>query len=77
MGCKGGCVGGPKTLIPLEKGKQQVDNFAFDSPIKVPLHSETLDNILKEIGINSIDDFKDKQKMSLFERDFNSNNVKK
>ncbi|ETJ29265.1 Hydrogenase subunit, partial [human gut metagenome] len=51
--------------------------FAFDSPIKVPLHSEALDNILKEIGINSIDDFKDKQKMSLFERDFNSNNVKK
>ena len=77
MGCKGGCVGGPKTLIPIEKGKQQVDNFAFDSPIKVPLHSETLDNILKEININSIDDFNDKEKIALFERDFSLNVNKK
>ena len=52
MGCKGGCVGGPKTLIPLEKGKQQVDDFAFDSPIKVPLHSEALDRLKLFLYLN-------------------------
>lgn len=72
MGCKGGCVGGPKALIPIEKGKENVDNFAFNSPIKVPLHSETLNKVLNDIGINSIDDFKDEKNMSLFERDFNN-----
>lgn len=71
MGCKGGCVGGPKALIPIEKGKENVDEFAFNSPIKVPLHSEYLDKTLSDIGITSIEDFKSKEKMSLFERDFN------
>lgn len=72
MGCKGGCVGGPKALIPIEKGKENVDKFALDSPIKVPLHSEYLDKVLADLGITSIEDFKDKEKMSLFERDFNN-----
>lgn len=71
MGCKGGCVGGPKALIPSEKGKEQVDNYAFDSPIKVPLHSAVLDDVLKTIGIDSIDDFKDSSKISILERSFN------
>ena len=71
MGCRGGCVGGPKALIPTEKGKSHVDDYAYDSPIKVPIYSEILDDILKSIGINSINDFKDKEKMALFERDFN------
>lgn len=71
MGCKGGCVGGPKALIPIEKGKEQVDKFAFDSPIKVPLHSKVLEDVLKNIGINSIEDFKDRDKISILERNFN------
>ncbi|WP_294156127.1 [Fe-Fe] hydrogenase large subunit C-terminal domain-containing protein [uncultured Clostridium sp.] len=70
MGCKGGCVGGPKALIPIEKGKENVDEFAFNSSIKVPLHSESLDKILADIGITSLEDFKDEEKISLLEREF-------
>ena len=70
MGCVGGCVGGPKTLIPAESGKDQLDKLAYDSPIKVPLHSDTLDKILNQLGINTIDDFKDHGKTSILERKF-------
>ena len=77
MGCKGGCIGGPKALIPISKGKENVDDFAFNSPIKVPLHSETLDKVLNDIGIGSIEDFKDGKNMILFERDFNNSSDKK
>ena len=68
MGCTGGCVGGPKTLIPTESGKKQLDKLAYDSPIKVPLHSDTLDDVLRTFDINSIDDFKIHEKVSILER---------
>lgn len=74
MGCIGGCVGGPKTLISSENGRKAVDEFAFNSPIKFPLHSETLIKVLKDIDINSIDDFFNKKNMLIFERNFNDNN---
>lgn len=68
MGCTGGCVGGPKALIPTEAGKEELDKLAFNSAIKVPLHSETLDKILEKLDITSIDDFKDNDKVSILER---------
>lgn len=68
MGCNGGCVGGPKTLIPTESGKKHLDKLAYDSPIKVPLHSDTLDKILHKLNIDSIDDFKIDEKVSILER---------
>jgi len=68
MGCVGGCVGGPKAIIPPEQGKIAADDFAYASPIKVPVHSSILDNVLEKLDIHSIDDFKDDKKMSIFER---------
>ncbi|GEP62888.1 iron hydrogenase [Clostridium beijerinckii] len=70
MGCVGGCVGGPKAIIPTEQGKESADKFAYDSPIKVPVHSKVLDEVLNKLGINSIDDFHDHEKVSIFEREF-------
>ncbi|MDO5517199.1 MAG: [Fe-Fe] hydrogenase large subunit C-terminal domain-containing protein [Clostridium sp.] len=70
MGCTGGCVGGPKALIPTEAGKEELDELAFNSAIKVPLHSETLDRILKKLDITSVDDFKIHDKAAILERKF-------
>lgn len=72
MGCKGGCVGGPKALIPTEEGREAVNEVAYDSPIKIPVHSEVLLAILKQIGINSFEELMDKH--SMFERDFCAKN---
>lgn len=70
MGCVGGCVGGPKILVPPEEGKKAVDNFAYDASIKVPVHNKILDDVLDKLGINSLSDFEDPKKISILERDF-------
>jgi iron only hydrogenase large subunit-like protein len=70
MGCPGGCVGGPKKMISPEEGRKAIDEFAYDSPIKVALHSKALDEVLEKLGITSIKDFEDEDKISIFEREF-------
>jgi iron only hydrogenase large subunit-like protein len=62
MGCVGGCVGGPKALISKEKGTEFVNSFAEESKYSVATESFVMNNILNTFGINSIDDFKDKEK---------------
>lgn len=70
MGCVGGCVGGPKVIIDPLEGRNAVNDFAETSSIKVSIDSDCMNNILNKININSIEDFKDKYKTSIFERDF-------
>lgn len=70
MGCIGGCVGGPKALIPRENGREFANKVAYDSPIKVATHSDIMTQVLKELGINSLKDFQDKEKIEIFERTF-------
>ena len=70
MGCIGGCVGGPKILVPKEEGKKAVDQFAYDSSIKIATHSAILDNVLEKLNITSLDDFKNPEKISILEREF-------
>ncbi|MBP3888401.1 MAG: iron hydrogenase [Cellulosilyticum sp.] len=68
MGCKGGCVGGPKALIPAEQGREAVNEVAYDSAIKIPVHSDILLGLLKRLGINEYRELMDKH--SMFERSF-------
>lgn len=70
MGCIGGCVGGPKVLVPPEQGKKSVDNFAYSSAIKVATHSGTLDTVLENLGITSLSDFEDREKINILHRTF-------
>lgn len=70
MGCVGGCVGGPKVLIPRDQGKKAADDYAYSSAVKVATHSDVMDEVLKKLGIESLDDFKDEKKIEIFERTF-------
>ena len=70
MGCVGGCVGGPKALIPKEHGKTSVDEFAYNSAVKVATHSDIMKEVLSKVGIDSLDDFNRKEKIKIFEREF-------
>ncbi|KGK89237.1 MULTISPECIES: [Fe-Fe] hydrogenase large subunit C-terminal domain-containing protein [unclassified Clostridium] len=70
MGCIGGCVGGPKALLPHEQGRELVNSFADKSEIKVAIDSECMGALLQKIDINSIEDFKDNVKIRIFEREF-------
>ena len=56
MGCSGGCVGGPRTNIDVEKATKCVNEFGEDSLIMTPFDNLNLMKILKELGINSIEE---------------------
>lgn len=70
MGCIGGCVGGPKAILPREEGTKHVDKFAQESEIKVAVDSDCMKRILRELGVDSVKDFQHKEKAEIFERRF-------
>jgi iron only hydrogenase large subunit-like protein len=70
MGCIGGCVGGPKAIIPKDEGRDRVNEFAYNSEVKVAVDSDTMNRILNKLGIDSVEDFRHEEKVEIFERHF-------
>lgn len=70
MGCVGGCVGGPRAVLPKERGREEVDRTAMESKIAVSLDSDCMLAILKRLGIEDAADFGHTEKMEIFERKF-------
>jgi iron only hydrogenase large subunit-like protein len=70
MGCIGGCVGGPKAIIPREEGRERVNEFAYNSDIKVAVDSDTMNKILAKLQIHSVEDFMHEERVEIFERHF-------
>ena len=56
MGCAGGCVGGPRTNIDVDKATKLVNEFGEDSFILTPFDNLNVMKILKQLGINSIEE---------------------
>jgi iron only hydrogenase large subunit-like protein len=61
MGCKGGCVGGPRALIAKEPGKENVDRYGDAAPFTTPVDNVHVLELLRSLGFESIE--------SLLERD--------
>lgn len=70
MGCVGGCVGGPKIIIPKELGREALERNARESVIKVASNSPLMDEVLGRFGITDREDFKNHTKTKVFERTF-------
>lgn len=70
MGCDGGCVGGPKAIIPKEKGREMVNKFGDESKVHISTNNKIMNEFLLKLGIESLEDFKNKEKVKIFERDF-------
>jgi len=56
MGCSGGCVGGPRTNIDVSKATRMVNEFGEDSLILTPFDNLNVMKILKQLGINTIEE---------------------
>lgn len=56
MGCVGGCVGGPRTIIDADKATQIVNEVAEDSLIMTPFDNLNVMKIFKNLGINAIEE---------------------
>jgi len=56
MGCIGGCVGGPRTNIPTDHATKIVNEYAEDSLIMTPFDNLNVMKILKQLGVDKIED---------------------
>jgi iron only hydrogenase large subunit-like protein len=56
MGCKGGCVGGPRTNIDVEKATKIVNNFGEDSFILTPFDNLNVMKILEHFDIYNLEE---------------------
>ncbi|MGI6497652.1 MAG: [Fe-Fe] hydrogenase large subunit C-terminal domain-containing protein [Oscillospiraceae bacterium] len=61
MGCRGGCVGGPKSMIDKEKAREAVDRYGEEAPSKTPADNPAVLELLQRLGYDTVE--------SLLERD--------
>jgi len=64
MGCKGGCVGGPKTNIDTEKATNIANEFGEDSLVITPFDNLNVMKILKQFGIKDIKQILENEKIA-------------
>ena len=55
MGCKGGCVGGPRSVTGPEKGTPLVDAYADNSPYPTPIENPFVIELLRRLGIDTVE----------------------
>lgn len=55
MGCKGGCVGGPKATISSEKGKKNVEKYGRLASYPTPIDNPYVIELLNRLGFETIE----------------------
>ncbi len=55
MGCVGGCVGGPKALIPREEGRKNVLQYGNDAAYKTPIDNPYVIELLHRLGFDTVE----------------------
>ena len=68
MGCVGGCVGGPKVLIPHEEGLVHVEEYGNTAPFQTPIDNPYVIELLHRLGLDTVESLLEKS--DIFTRDF-------
>lgn len=68
MGCVGGCVGGPKAIIPYKEGTEHVNDYGDLATYKTPIDNPHVIDLLHRLGFDTISDLLEKD--NLFIRNF-------
>lgn len=55
MGCEGGCVGGPRALIPNEEGRKNVEEYAEQATYFTPIDNPYVIELLKRLGFETVE----------------------
>ena len=63
MGCIGGCVGGPRTNIDVDKARQFVNDFGEDSFILTSFDNLNVMKIFEQFGVHSIEEVMQNEKL--------------
>lgn len=67
MGCVGGCVGGPRVLIPHEEGRVNVEEYGNAAPFQTPIDNPYVIELLHRLGLDTIESLLEKS--DIFTRD--------
>lgn len=70
MGCVGGCVGGPRVLIPHEEGRKNVENYGNDAPYPTPIDNPYVIELLQRLGLDTIESLLENS--DIFTRNFDA-----
>jgi len=70
MGCRGGCVGGPKVLIDPAAGREYVEEYGARAASPTPVDNAYVLELLRHLGIASTGEIIDDKKASFLIRDF-------
>ncbi|MCE5188933.1 MAG: iron hydrogenase [Eubacteriales bacterium] len=68
MGCVGGCVGGPRSLVSREDGRASVIRYGADAPYNTPIDNPYVVALLHQLGLDTIESLLEKSE--IFERNF-------
>ena len=68
MGCVGGCVGGPRVLIPHEIGRVHVEEYGNAAPYPTPIDNPYVIELLHRLGLDTIESLLEKS--DIFTRSF-------
>ena len=68
MGCVGGCVGGPKALIPKEEGRKNVFEYGDTATYPTPIDNPYVIELLHRLGFDTVEDLLEKS--DIFTRQF-------
>lgn len=68
MGCVGGCVGGPRVLIPHEIGREHVEEYGNDAPFETPIDNPYVIELLHRLGLDTVESLLEKS--DIFTRTF-------
>lgn len=55
MGCAGGCVGGPKIIIPKEEGRKKVFEYADEAQYQAPIDNPYVIELLHRLGFDTLE----------------------
>ena len=55
MGCVGGCVGGPRSLVSREEGRSSVIRYGADAPYNTPIDNPYVVALLHQLGLETIE----------------------
>lgn len=60
MACSGGCVGGPRVMIPKGEGKEFVNKYGDEAVYKTPLENPYVKELLERMGFTDVMEFLEK-----------------
>lgn len=68
MGCVGGCVGGPRAVLPKEEGCAGVNEYGEEAVYKTPIDNPYVIELLERLGMKDIESLLEDSE--IFTRDF-------